>query len=196
MGLLQMAGAAPLKERKNDLYETPSVATEKLIQTGLLPPGLLWDPCCGPGAISKVLRANDWPVVATDLVDYGFKDAYDARIDFLMTTHKQFDFIGHTKAIVMNPPFKLAAQFVRHALDLGIPDVFALTRIQFQESAGRSDILDKPFGRPARILVLKDRLPMMHREGWQGPRIKKSALAYQWIHWNRWHRGPTEWSRI
>ena len=69
------------------------------------------------------------------------------------------------EGVVMNAPFKLAAEFIAHALDL-CPLVIALARLAFMESERRTPILE---GRGlARIHVFRKRLPMMHRHGWEG----------------------------
>src|ERR1700679_1553883 len=108
---------AALSERGDDLYETPSVAIEALRNAEKLP-DCIWEPACGPGSIVSALRTAGHRVYATDLVDYGCPDS-EARIDFLMERHPDF-YIG---AIVTNPPFKLAQEFVTHALALGVPKV-------------------------------------------------------------------------
>ena len=92
----------------------------------------------------------------------------------------------------MNAPFKLAAEFIAHALDVS-PLVIALARLAFMESEPRTAILE---GRGlARIHVFRRRLPMMHRHGWEG-RKANSAMAFGWIAWDRSHMGPTTIDRI
>jgi hypothetical protein len=56
-----------------------------------------------------------------------------------------------------------------------------LLRLAFLEGTGRSDILDS--GRLARVHVFRNRLPMMHRDGWNGPR-STSATAFAWFVWD------------
>ena len=56
-----------LSERGNDLTDA-AVAVEALLRHERLPPRL-WDPCCGPGNIVKVLRAAGHEVIGSDLVD-------------------------------------------------------------------------------------------------------------------------------
>ena len=92
-----------LSERGNDLYQTPKVAVEALLRVERLPPQL-WDPCSGPGNIVDVLRAHGHQVIGSDLVDYGRPDFFSGR-DFLMERKAP----DGCEAIVMNPPFKLAA---------------------------------------------------------------------------------------
>jgi hypothetical protein len=47
----------------------------------------------------------------------------------------------------------------------------------------------------ARVHVFRNRLPMMHRAGWTGPRAS-SAIPFGWFVWDRDHRGPTTIDRI
>ena len=96
------------------------------------------------------------------------------------------------EAIVTNPPFKLAHQFVAHALEL-CPKVVMLLRLAFLESERRCDILDN--GMLARVYPFRKRLPMMHREGWEG-RKANSGMAFAWFVWDRDHQGPATIQRI
>jgi hypothetical protein len=177
---------APLSARGDDLYETPSVAVHALLKAEDLS-GIIWEPACGPGAIVQVLRDAGHRVHATDLVDYDCPES-EARVDFLMERHPPF----HIGTLVTNPPFKLAAQFVRHALLLGVPKVVMLLRLAFLESEGRSDILNS--GLLARVYVFRNRLPMMHRSGrgTQATKTNSSAMSFAWFIWELGHSGPTE----
>jgi hypothetical protein len=48
---------------------------------------------------------------------------------------------------------------------------------------------------PARILVFRRRLPMMHRAGWER-RKANSGMAFAWFVWDTTHHGPPEIQRI
>jgi hypothetical protein len=165
-----------LSERGDDLNETPTIAVEALLRVEKLPP-VIWEPACGPGALVRVLRAPGHIVHARDLVDWGCPDS-QARVDFLMERHAPCD------TALTNPPFKLANKFVAHALDL-CPRVIMLLRLEFLESQGRSEILERRG--LARVHVFRKRLPMMHRHGWTGP-ISTSQRAFAWFVWERGHR--------
>jgi hypothetical protein len=173
-----------LSERRGDCYDTPPEAVHALLKVERLP-WLIWEPACGTGNIVNVLRVAGHDVVATDLNDRGCPDSLD-RIDFLLPV--KFD----CEAIVTNPPFALAEKFVAIALDRA-PLVIMLLRLAFYESARRSYILDN--GKLARIHVFANRLPMMHRAGWEG-RKANSGMAFAWYVWDRMHRGPTMIDRI
>lgn len=187
MTLITGNARAPLRERGNDLYETPLVAIEALLRAEPIP-YVVWECACGPGAIVQALRNTGRKVWATDLVDYGCPES-EHGVDFLMEKAPSFA-IG---AIVTNPPFKLAGKFVEHALRLGVPKIVMLLRLSFVESKSRTAILDG--GLLARVLVFQNRLPMMHRNGWDGPRAG-SAMTTAWFVWELAHRGPIELRRI
>ena len=178
------AGRHPLTDRKQDLYQTPACATRALLANERITHTPIWEPACGRGAIVQVLQTAGYSVIGTDLLSYG-----EPRppIDFLF---EHLPFIG---TIITNPPYSLADQFVRHALKI-CPRVMMLLRLAFLEGQGRSDILDN--AGLIRVNVFRKRLPMMHREGWTGPK-SSSATAFAWFVWDREQRGkPTEMRRI
>jgi hypothetical protein len=184
------AGRASLEERgPAELYETPAVAVEALLRVEPLP-RRLWEPACGRGAIVKVLRAAGHEVVATDLINYGppiTPPGYYGR-DFLMERKAP----DGCECIITNPPFRLAQEFVEHALDL-CPRVVMLLRLSFLESDRRRGILEGCG--LARVHVFRNRLPFMHRDGWKGPKAS-SAIPYCWFSWDRAHHGPATINRI
>jgi hypothetical protein len=185
-GLSTGSAKAALSERKDDLYETPPVAVQALLAHESLP-HVIWEPACGPGSIVRVLRSAGHNVIATDLVDYGCEGSI-ARRDFLFERVVP----EGCECIVTNPPFKNAQEFVERARDL-VPKVVMLLRLAFLESERRRMILDR--GDLARVYVFRNRLPMMHRDGWTGPKVS-NPTAFAWFVWDRTHSGPTELRRI
>jgi hypothetical protein len=176
----------PHAERGHDLYGTPAVATEALLRVETTLPRRIWEPAVGRGAIAEVLTAAGYDVVGTDLVDHGA--GYSGGIDFLLERSVP----AGCEAIVTNPPFKLANEFVAHALDL-CPRVIMLLRLAFYESERRTPILE---GRGlARVHCFRKRLPFMHRAGWAG-RKANSGMAFAWFVYDRAHVGPPLLNRI
>ena len=182
------------KERGADFYQTSPEATRALIRTERLPRGL-WEPHCGLGAIAEILLDAGHAVVATDIEDRGYPFQSGAG-DFLKVTKVPSGVDG----IVMNPPFATAALHVRHALML-CPYVVALLRLSFLEAGnektelGRARLLCLDRGHLARVLVFRNRLPMMHREGWEGPR-STNTVPFAWFVFDGDHAGPATISRI
>jgi hypothetical protein len=181
------SGRAPLADHRDDFYSTPPEAVHALLKVENFS-GTILEPACGDGAIVNVLRSAGHRVYATDLVERGCPDS-ESRVDFLMEPTPSF----HIGAILTNPPYALAERFVLHALTLGVPKVAMLLRLAFLESERRSAILDG--GKLARVFVFKRRLPMMHREGWDGP-LASNAMPFAWLVWSSSHKGPAELSRI
>lgn len=177
---------AALSDRKDDLYETPPVAVHALLKAETLPHSI-WEPACGPGSIVRELRASGHTVLATDLVDYGCENS-ESGIDFLFERTPRLGVEG----IVTNPPYKLAGEFVAKSLELS-PYVAMLLRLAFIESERRRPILDN--GHLARVHVFRNRLPMMHRHGWEENK-NSNAMAFAWFVWDRHHSGPTHLNRI
>jgi hypothetical protein len=189
---------APLRERRNDLYETPPEATWALLKHERLP-HFIWEPACGPGAIVRVLREAGHEVLASDLVDYGWPGQHCAGVDFLLfePLPKQRE---PNSAIVTNPPYKLASEFAARAIELS-PKVCMLLRLSFMsagnkdDEAGRARKFALDGGHLARVLVFANRLPMMHRDDWDGPRAGSQDI-HAWFVWDREHKGETVIKRI
>jgi hypothetical protein len=179
-------GRHTLAERGHDCYSTPAVAVEALLRVEELP-HRLWEPAAGRGNIVDVLRAHGHEVIGSDLIDYGRPDLFSGR-DFLLERKLP----DGCEGIVTNPPFRIAAQFVEHALRLS-PLVVMLLRLAFMESERRCPILESVG--LARIHVFRKRLPMMHRAGWTGP-MANSGMAMAWFVWDRAHTGRTTIDRM
>jgi hypothetical protein len=127
------------------------------------------------------------------LVDYSSPDQDHCDRDFLLERDLPQSSNGDAvQAIVSNPPFKLAGEFVEHALKL-CPRVIMLPRLTFYESKRRNSILDG--GQLARVHVFRNRLPMMHRANWVGPKVS-NPTAFAWFVWDASHAGPSIWDRI
>jgi hypothetical protein len=172
-------------ERGRDLYSTPSVAVEAVLKVERLP-HRIWEPAAGRGAIVEVLRSAGHEVYASDLIDYGYP-LHSTR-DFLLEPEMP----DAVECIITNPPYKLAEEFVKRALELA-PLVIMLLRLAFLESERRCGILENCG--LARVHVFRKRLPMFHRDGWTGPKAN-SGMAFCWMVWDCTHHGPTIIDRI
>jgi hypothetical protein len=168
------------------LYETPPVAVRALLRVEQLP-RRIWEPAAGRGAIVNALRAAGHEVLASDIADYG-DPTHFANRDFLAETKLP----AGVEVILSNPPFRIVERFTAHALNF-CPRVILLLRLAFLESERRRGILE---GRGlARVHVFRKRLPMMHRDGWNG-RKANSGMAFAWFIWDRAYTGPTTIDRI
>lgn len=131
-------------ERKPaDLYPTPVDGTESLIpvlKAMKRPDGSpikrIWEPACGDGRLARVLEWHGFEVIATDLREYpGYGHG---GIDFLLQTPQDaWGLVGDIDAIVTNPPFSLAEEFIRRS-HLFTPNVAMLLKQTYWNVGGRS----------------------------------------------------------
>jgi hypothetical protein len=182
------SGSHSMADRGRDLYETPPGATRALLRIEPLP-HRIWEPAAGRGAIVNVLRDAGHAAVASDIVQYDFPLHFVG--DFL----EQKKVPVGVECILTNPPFdrRILARFVGHALDL-CPRVVMFANLRFLESDDRTEILEHRG--PVRTHIFRDRLPMMHRDGWTGEKTKQNPGAFAWFCWDRSHRGPPTVHRI
>jgi hypothetical protein len=169
-------------ERGHDPYDTGPEAPHALVDAERERlPRFIWEPACGCGDIVNALRLRGHTVFASDLIDCGLPDA-EIGTDFLKATKLPNHQI---QAIVTNPPFKLAAEFAEHALQL-CPRVYLLLRLNFLEGGTqkpeRARVLDD--GSLARVLVFANRLPRMHRRNWSGKKTGPT-MVMAWFVWDR-----------
>ena len=186
---------APMSERGNDSYPTPPEAVHALLGVEALPNGV-WEPACGAGNIVTVLRESGRFVLASDIVDRGCENSW--TMDFLSILKNIPKIEGmDVKAIITNPPFSKAAAFVDEALRY-CPDAYMLLRLNFMEGGQRDPVRDRllnPGGGLRRVYVFRERLPMMHREGWDGPEAS-SKVTHAWFCWRRGFKGKAVIQRI
>lgn len=187
---------ATKEERGNNLYETPPEAMAALLALEEFTPRI-WEPACGRGAIVRPLEEAGHEVLLSDLIDYGTvnQDGECQEIgDFLLTSRAEDGIRGPWRGalapardIVTNPPYGEALNaFIAHALRVHRPRKMALLlNLNFlcgTDNADRNFALDEcP---PARILIFSRRLPMMHRDGWEGNR-SSSQMNTAWFIWEQ-----------
>lgn len=141
--LTAMIGGGAKEDRNdNDYYPTPPDVTESLMRFLNLPRMKIWEPACGCGAMSKVMSTHGHFVTSTDLIDRGYGES---GVNFLtaapMTTH----------AIITNPPFNLAHEFIEKALKEA-PIVAMVLKSQFWHAKKRYPLITK--NPPAYVLPL------------------------------------------
>lgn len=176
--------SASAAERGNNLYETPGEAMRTLLALEAFD-RRVYEPACGRGAIVRPLEAAGYDVALSDLVDYGTVTAQgecQGVVDFLATARAEGDY-----DIVGNPPYGAVLNaFVAHALRVHRPRKMALL-LNLNFLCGFDDP-DRCFAMdanpPARILVFTRRLPMMHRDGWDGNEAA-SRMNCAWFIWER-----------
>jgi hypothetical protein len=175
-------------DRGPNFYASPYAALPPLlVAERRYLPKTIWEPFCGNGALVLPLRNRGFDVTATDLYEWGCPDA-TASIDFHEAVAEQHAPAGPF-GIVSNPPFddleRLIELSVRRA-----PYAAFLLRLAFLESEGRMDWFKTV--RLQRVHVIAERLPMMHRWGWDGAKLDKAGLCFAWYVFERDKR-PRNW---
>jgi hypothetical protein len=172
----------PNAARGDDAYFTPPCAVHSLMALETLPTSIV-DPCCGNGAILEVLEAAGHIVHGSDIVDHGWRPGCTVIRDYLAGPIEM-----GAVAIVSNPPYKLAVEFIKKAVADGCTYHAWLLRTNFLESVSRK-VFFEPHP-PSRIWISSARLPRMHRLGWVGKR-SGSNVSYAWYIWDATApRGP------
>lgn len=138
----------------------------------------IWEPACGMGHLSKVFEMKGKLARASDLRDRGCMGA------------EQLDFLSYDQPcycdIATNPPYRIANEFVRHAIDLVQPGRFVCMFLQlsFLESQRRYELIFKHYP-PCRIHVFSKRVKTTkqgNNELYGGSGMKSFA-------WYVWQKG-------
>lgn len=154
-----------------------------------MPPKII-DPCVGTGVIADIAAEAGYNVRGQDIHDWGWKGTVVK--DFLAnkTATAQRPDLG----CMMNPPFSLAEDFVKMALQIGARKILCFQRFAWWESQDRRNFwLDYP---PNRIYVCGDRatcwrhdLPKDAAGNRYDPVTQKklagSSTAHAWYVWER-----------
>lgn len=174
-------------ERGDDLYETPIEAMRTLLALESFGLNVL-EPSVGKGAILRPLEAAGYDVAIADIVDRGITTQHgecQGVGDFLKTTGPGKLYSVGTD-IVTNPPYGVANAYAAHALREHRPGKMALLlNLNFLcgfEDPERCFVMDA--NPPSRIYVFTRRLPMMHRDGWEGNKTS-SQMNTAWFVWER-----------
>jgi len=167
--------------RAVEMHETPEWAAESILDVELLTPVVL-DPCCGRGVLSEAAINRGYEVIATDLVNWGYGLACaNGHFDFLKMRPDGFE---DDFSVFMNPPFSLAVEFVKHALNvMGARKVVCFQRFAWWESTDRREFWGQiP---PTRMYVCETRASCwsIHIPDWK--RKGSTPTAHAWFVWER-----------
>lgn len=186
---------ATKEERGDNLYETPEEGIRLLICREQFAAHVV-EPFCGRGAISRPMEAAGYALHLSDLNDYGTATA-DGELqhvqDFLQLSRETV--LGWTGGedfdLVSNPPYgELVDACISHALKVIRPRKMALL-LNLNWLCGYTD-KDREYALeqavPSRIIINKHRLPMMHRDGWEGDKAS-SQMNTMWVIWERDENG-------
>lgn len=168
------------ERQEDDFYATEPRAVELLCDLERFDPNI-WEPCCGQGHISEVLKHRGYNVRSSDLIGRGYGEG---GVDFLSESITSFD-----GSIVTNPPYKFAQQITEKALAI-VPagrKVAMFLKLLFLEGKGRRKLFAEcP---PVRIWVSSSRLKCAMNGRFD--EMGGSAVAYAWYIWEKGYKGDT-----
>ena len=174
------------KQDSLDRYDTPPEVTRAFLQAFEREERwwgverlIIWEPSAGSGAMIGPLRETypDAEICASDL----YPRAEGVReVDFLDTD----DAPAIVDMIITNPPFRLAEQFLRHAMKVIADEgtVILLLRAGFLESRRRENLLEEfP---PSEVYFLRS------RPKFTGPNTNggTDTAMYAWFVWRKGER--------
>ena len=173
------------KEREtNDFYATDPKALElfldRIDKDGIKLNHHIWECACGEGNLSEVLKSKGYDVYSSDLIDRNYGAS---GVDFLKGI---FEWKGD---VLTNPPYKMALEFVKHAIELlmdGNKAIFFL-KIQFLEGKERYKFFQE--NPPKFVYVHSERQKCYPNNDMSDK--SGSAVCYAWFIWEKGFKGDT-----
>jgi hypothetical protein len=161
-------------ERKAlDQYETPSWVTLALVPHLPEINGVIWERACGGGKMVAALRQNGFDVIGSDIAD---------GVDFLHEPPPS----RSIRAIITNPPYALAREFIERSLHFnGVRVIAMLLRTDFDHAATRAHLF-------ADCAMFAKKVVLTKRIRWFEDSTGSPSFNHCWMIWDRQHRGsPT-----
>ena len=177
-----IVGDNPDGRPENDFYPTPPEVTRALLRVvPFVPPLTVWECACGNGAMSEVLKSTGLEVYSSDLDDHGYGVT---GVDFLDTKR----ITPGPLAIVTNPPFKLAYEFIDHAINnLKVDRLCLLMKLVALEGGARSKLLEDT--KLSKVYVFRNRIKLTRN----GDDYKNGGMmAFAWFCWFKHWQGSPE----
>ena len=175
-----------------DYYATSPLAVDKLASKFDIPHKVL-EPCCGQGHLSERLKEHGHEVWSYDIVDRGYGEVQNffemLTLPDSLSAESAF---REDMAVVTNPPYPHAMEFILHALEL-VPDgsyVCMFVKTTFLEGKKRYKEL---FSRQPPMLLLQfvERILCAKNGDFVEARKQGSAVSYCWIIWKKGYKGKT-----
>lgn len=178
------------ERQPDDLYQTPAWVTRALRPHIPLRVGSVWECAAGDGKMSRALEECGFNVYSTDInaeVPLNFLTAFPFGIKETVVD-----------AIITNPPYKLARQFIENALHLtkdqrGV--VAMLLRIDFDSAATRKNLFGDNLAWTRKVVLTK-RIAWFEEEDAEkrarGEKVSSPSFNHAWYIWDwRNDREPT-----
>lgn len=178
-------GNSNFERKELDFYPTPAIVTEALMPFlfqypfNLSSQNTIWEPACGNGAMSEVLKKYFSSVISTDLNYYGYESSpdinfYDVEVPF-------------SSVIITNPPYSNDVdKFIQKGLELTKPydGILALLlRKEADSAVTRNHFFNEesPFAMKIDLLWRIIWFPEDNRQD-ANPRHNFSWFVWNWKH--------------
>lgn len=164
-----IGGASDKHDRRaSDFYATERDVTVALCRRhpDLVTDQMVWEPACGDGDMSEVLTEFGASVFSSDIRHTGYGAG---GIDFLNTT------LPGPYVTITNPPFSLAAEFIRKAFPLGARGALLL-KATYWHAVSRVGLFDET--RPTWVH------PLTWRPTFAPERGKSPTMDMIWTVWD------------
>lgn len=181
----QLAGGNPTNDRvENDYYATNPKAVRMLLEKYDIFGHTILEPCVGEGHISNAINEfykNKREIIGVDLVDRGYPNT-------IVTDFLNWDTKNKYDAIVTNPPYSLAMEFVEKGMSLLKDDgqMAMFLKIQFLEGQKREQLFEKyP---PKYIYVFRNRMATWNNGQELDPNTNKkwaTTMCHAWFVWEK-----------
>lgn len=165
---------------QNDFYATNPEAIKALLEKEAFPGSDFLEPCVGMGHIAREIKEK-YPqarIDCLDIVDRGYPETI--KVDFLQfETPKKYD------AIITNPPYSLATEFIQKSAELVTENgkIAMFLKLQFLEGEKRRLLFEQlP---PKTIWVFRKRMPTW-RDGKPKDENGKNwatTICHAWFVW-------------
>lgn len=174
------------KERKfGDLYETPDAVTRALLSKLKLPArSIIWEPFAGRGKIVKVLEAEGYGVLSSDIIQRDFE------LDIIGDYENLLDDVGRrVDHVISNPPYgprnsevpRIVRNLLRIRRQHGIIALLLPSEMDFGKSKDRVSVFrDCPHFRG--LIRIQDRIKWFEDSEGTG------TENHVWAIW-----GPSNW---
>lgn len=174
MRTLGTSSHALIEREEKDFYATDPIAIEVLIKEERFSNNI-WECAVGMGHLAEVLKKNGFDVYCSDLIDRGYEGTQ--IIDFL-ETEKVFN-----GDIITNPPYKLAMDFIKTALDkVTVGNKVAMfLKLQFLEGKSRKKFFQE---NPPKVIYVSSGRIKCAKNG-EFEKYPSSAIAYAWFVWEK-----------
>jgi hypothetical protein len=160
------------ERKERDCYETPEWVTRALLPHFPREPDRIWEPACASGKMVAVLSDIAF-TMGTDITD---------GVDFLTCDEPRLVY----DAVITNPPYKLATEFIGHALALMQPSsgfVAMLLRTDFDHAKTRQHLFSC-------CPMFAKKLVLTKRIRWFEDSTGSPSFNHAWFVWDWKHEGP------